>query len=190
MNSQRKKRKKIKQLEKQEQMRQSFVQSSLSLNSRNANILLLFKLERDSTTIRIDNTLCPSRCMRAPLLFVSLTTHGFPTDNTFAPRSSRQEKTDTIGAEHEGLQKCVNKFAKLRCHSLHRLIFDFQALRFATALQLTEVISVPPRSNEEICRNGTSKDETRKSNGSKSAYNVRESSSRENPAFSSKDEAA
>ncbi|XP_016912873.2 uncharacterized protein LOC107998219 isoform X1 [Apis cerana] len=65
-----------------------------------------------------------------------------------------------------------------------------KALRFATALQLTEVISVPPRSSEEICRNGTSKDETRKSNGSKSAYNVRESSSRENPAFSSKDEAA
>ncbi|PBC33706.1 hypothetical protein APICC_06802 [Apis cerana cerana] len=46
-----------------------------------------------------------------------------------------------------------------------------KALRFATALQLTEVISVPPRSSEEICRNGTSKDETRKSNGSKSAYN-------------------
>ncbi|XP_043787674.1 uncharacterized protein LOC122712251 isoform X2 [Apis laboriosa] len=65
-----------------------------------------------------------------------------------------------------------------------------KALRFATAMQLTEVISVPPRSNGEICRNGASKDETRKSNGSKSAYNVRESSSRENPAFSSKDEAA
>ncbi|XP_012349425.1 uncharacterized protein LOC100870764 isoform X2 [Apis florea] len=64
-----------------------------------------------------------------------------------------------------------------------------KALRFATAMQLTEVISVPPRPNE-ICRNGASKDETRKSNGSKSAYGVRESSSRENPAFSSKDEAA
>lgn len=38
------------------QKRQSFVQSSLPLNSRNTNILLLFKLERDSTTIRIDDS--------------------------------------------------------------------------------------------------------------------------------------
>lgn len=33
--------------------------------------------------------------MRAPLLFVSLTTHGFPTDNTFAPIfSSRENRHD------------------------------------------------------------------------------------------------
>lgn len=116
-------KRKKKRLNNSRNTNKSFVQSSLPLNSRNTNILLLFKLECDSTTIRIDNTLCPGRCMRAPLLFVSLTTHSFPIDNTFAsPRSSlRQEKTATIGAEHEGLQKkCVNKFTKLRCHSLHR----------------------------------------------------------------------
>ncbi|KAF3422535.1 hypothetical protein E2986_12337 [Frieseomelitta varia] len=61
------------------------------------------------------------------------------------------------------------------------------ALRFAAAMQLTEVISVPAKSNEVICRNGTSKNELRKSNDSKLAYDTRKSC--ENPAYSSKDEA-
>ena len=63
-----------------------------------------------------------------------------------------------------------------------------KALRFATAMQLTEVISVPATSNEMICRNGTSKNEIRKADSSKLAYDTR--APRENPAFSSKDEAA
>lgn len=55
-------------------------------------------------------------------------------------------------------------------------------------MQLTEVISVPAKSNEVICRNGTSKNELRKSNDStKLAYDTRKSC--ENPAYSSKDEA-
>ncbi|XP_043522576.1 uncharacterized protein LOC122535256 [Frieseomelitta varia] len=62
-----------------------------------------------------------------------------------------------------------------------------KALRFAAAMQLTEVISVPAKSNEVICRNGTSKNELRKSNDSKLAYDTRKSC--ENPAYSSKDEA-
>ncbi|XP_026670474.1 uncharacterized protein LOC108626248 [Ceratina calcarata] len=64
-----------------------------------------------------------------------------------------------------------------------------RALRFATAMQLTEVINVPNGTGEMICRNGNSKEEKRKSDTAKSklAYTARES--RENPAFSSKDEA-
>ncbi|XP_017767046.1 PREDICTED: uncharacterized protein LOC108555763 [Eufriesea mexicana] len=63
-----------------------------------------------------------------------------------------------------------------------------KALRFATAMQLTEVISVPDKPREVICRNGKSKDELRKSADSKLDYAARQS--RENPAFSSKDEAS
>ncbi|KAK1134131.1 hypothetical protein K0M31_011913 [Melipona bicolor] len=50
-------------------------------------------------------------------------------------------------------------------------------------MQLTEVISVPAKSNEVICRNGASKNELRKSDD----YDARRSC--ENPAYSSKDEA-
>lgn len=55
-------------------------------------------------------------------------------------------------------------------------------------MQLTEVISVPDKPREVICRNGKSKEELRKSDASKLEYAARES--RENPAFSSKDEAS
>ncbi|XP_029038610.1 uncharacterized protein LOC114873962 [Osmia bicornis bicornis] len=62
-----------------------------------------------------------------------------------------------------------------------------KALRFARAMQLTEVISMPADSDEKICnKNGKSKKEVRKSECPKLAYGTRES--RENPAFTSKDE--
>ncbi|XP_003706521.1 uncharacterized protein LOC100877224 [Megachile rotundata] len=60
-----------------------------------------------------------------------------------------------------------------------------KASRLATAMQLTEVISVPSGSDETICKNGKSKKERRKSECPKLAYGAQ---SRENPAFSSKDE--
>ncbi|CAL7947740.1 unnamed protein product [Xylocopa violacea] len=62
-----------------------------------------------------------------------------------------------------------------------------KALRFAAAMQLTEVISVPARPTEAIRKTGTNKDDLRKSEPAKMAYGVREC--RENPAFTSKDEA-
>ncbi|XP_043254002.1 uncharacterized protein LOC122398327 [Colletes gigas] len=52
-----------------------------------------------------------------------------------------------------------------------------KALRFATAMQLTEVISVPATSDDAINKNDTSSNERRKAQ-----------ESRENHAFSSKDE--
>ncbi|XP_076161079.1 uncharacterized protein LOC143143574 [Ptiloglossa arizonensis] len=61
-----------------------------------------------------------------------------------------------------------------------------KALRSAAAMQLTEVISVPARSDEGSCKHATSMGNLRK-DCQKLAYGVRES--RENPAFSSKDEA-
>lgn len=161
-------------------MRQTSVQSPPSLNSRNTNILLLFK-RCSSATRRLFQSTTPfsPQSMHARPSSLCQANTQFPDRQYLCPRSLVK-----------GRQTRLERNTKM-CKQVCQVAYDsgFQALRFATAMQLTEVISVPPRPNE-ICRNGASKDETRKSNGSKSAYGVRESSSRENPAFSSKDEAA
>ncbi|XP_072744973.1 uncharacterized protein [Anoplolepis gracilipes] len=59
-----------------------------------------------------------------------------------------------------------------------------KALRFAIAMQLVEVVSIPTRSNI-ICKNPTSDDNLEK----KSSNLYKSRSVRENPAFSNKDEA-
>ncbi|XP_011268055.2 uncharacterized protein LOC105258489 [Camponotus floridanus] len=59
-------------------------------------------------------------------------------------------------------------------------------LRFATAMQLTEVISIPTRSRSNvICKNSTSDDNLRKN----SSNLYKSQSLRENPTFFDKDEA-
>ncbi|XP_031850382.1 uncharacterized protein LOC116435199 [Nomia melanderi] len=62
-----------------------------------------------------------------------------------------------------------------------------KASRSATTVQLTEVISAPPRTQDRTCRNVASTDELRK--GCPKLTNEDSRGSRENPAFSVKDEA-
>ncbi|XP_050465757.1 uncharacterized protein LOC126858988 isoform X1 [Cataglyphis hispanica] len=61
-----------------------------------------------------------------------------------------------------------------------------KALRFATAMQLTEVLSIPTRSRSNvICKNSTSNNNLEKNTSNQ----YKSKSIRENPAFFDKDEA-
>lgn len=100
------KKKKVKQLEKQTS-KASILRSILSSSQ-----LTKYKYSSPfQTRTRLDNysnrrqSIRPSRCMSAPLLFVSLTTHSFPIDNTFAPdllvkRKHTRSKQNTKGSKN------------------------------------------------------------------------------------------
>lgn len=96
---------------------------------------------------------------------------------------------------HRENGRCSNPTEQRNHEALERLLqilatLCFQASRLATAMQLAEVISVPPRSDDAASRSprdGTSADDLRKS-CPKLAYHAQKSCV--NPAFSSKDEIA
>lgn len=68
---------------------------------------------------------------------------------------------------------------------IYKIYCRFQALRYATAMQLTEIINVPSKPTSDIiCKSAKNDDDF----GKNPSDPYKSRSTRENPAFSDKDE--